>query len=156
VTVCFPGIRVQPSWEKNGEGKEPYYNYSFDEDKYTGQRRSGAKVCWRRQGMSLSRSRHLRKTRRTQGCQIFLDTIYQNVPNYHNITKWPKKFQVTIKYTNIFHCKALQNLPKLGFLVWKYMYHLATLDGRRTYENFGPKGTNTEWKRMLSGGRPEL
>jgi hypothetical protein len=28
-------------------------------------------------------------------------------------------FQMVIKYTNIFHSKALQNLPKLGFLVWK-------------------------------------
>jgi hypothetical protein len=27
---------------------------------------------------------------------------------------------MTLKYTNIFHFKALQNLPKLGFLVWKY------------------------------------
>jgi hypothetical protein len=27
--------------------------------------------------------------------------------------------QVSIKYTSIFHCKALQNLPKFGFLVWK-------------------------------------
>jgi hypothetical protein len=27
--------------------------------------------------------------------------------------------QVSIKYTNIFHCKTLQNLPKLEFLVWK-------------------------------------
>jgi hypothetical protein len=26
---------------------------------------------------------------------------------------------VTIKCTSIFHSKALQNLPKLGFLVWK-------------------------------------
>jgi hypothetical protein len=26
---------------------------------------------------------------------------------------------MTIKYTNIFHSKALQNLPKLGVLVWK-------------------------------------
>jgi hypothetical protein len=25
--------------------------------------------------------------------------------------------QVSIKCTNIFHCKTLQNLPKLGFLV---------------------------------------
>jgi hypothetical protein len=24
-----------------------------------------------------------------------------------------------MKYTKIFHCKTLQNLPKLGFLVWK-------------------------------------
>jgi hypothetical protein len=27
--------------------------------------------------------------------------------------------QVAINYTNIFHCKTLQNLPKFGFLVWK-------------------------------------
>jgi hypothetical protein len=26
---------------------------------------------------------------------------------------------VSIKYTNIFHCKTLQNFPKFGFLVWK-------------------------------------
>jgi hypothetical protein len=31
-----------------------------------------------------------------------------------------------IKYTNIFHCKSLQNLPKLGFLGLK-IYHLATV-----------------------------
>jgi hypothetical protein len=48
----------------------------------------------------------------------------ENIPNYYNITKWPlnipngrKIFQMTIKYTNIFHSKALQDLPKLGFLV---------------------------------------
>jgi hypothetical protein len=27
---------------------------------------------------------------------------------------------MAIKYTNIFHRKSFQNLPKLGFLVWKY------------------------------------
>jgi hypothetical protein len=27
--------------------------------------------------------------------------------------------QVSIKYTIIFHCKTLQNLPKFEFLVWK-------------------------------------
>jgi hypothetical protein len=26
---------------------------------------------------------------------------------------------MAIKYPNIYHSKALQNLPKLGFLVWK-------------------------------------
>jgi hypothetical protein len=36
-----------------------------------------------------------------------------NIPNDHTI------FQMTIQYTSIFHSKALQNLPKLGFLVWK-------------------------------------
>jgi hypothetical protein len=28
-------------------------------------------------------------------------------------------FQMVIRHTNTFHSKALQNLPKLGFLVWK-------------------------------------
>jgi hypothetical protein len=28
-------------------------------------------------------------------------------------------FQMAIKYINIFQSEALQNLPKLGFLVWK-------------------------------------
>jgi hypothetical protein len=65
-----------------------------------------------------------------QGCQIFLDTIYQNVGKY---TKLLQNYQITIKckkcpwhipnghkkYTNIFHSKALQNLPKFGFLVGK-------------------------------------
>jgi hypothetical protein len=27
---------------------------------------------------------------------------------------------MTLKYTNILHSKALQNLPRLGFLVLKY------------------------------------
>jgi hypothetical protein len=35
------------------------------------------------------------------------------MPNGH------KRFQVVIKYNNIFYSKALQNLPKLGFLVRK-------------------------------------
>jgi hypothetical protein len=55
-----------------------------------------------------------------RGCQIFLGTttkmggkyikLPQNVPNGFKIYK-------TIKYTNIFHYKTLQNLPKIGFLV---------------------------------------
>jgi hypothetical protein len=28
--------------------------------------------------------------------------------------------QKGIKYTDIFNSKALQNLPQVGFLVWKY------------------------------------
>jgi hypothetical protein len=48
----------------------------------------------------------------------------QNTPNGRKID------QMAIKYTNISHRKALQNLPKVGFLVSKYMYHLATLEGK--------------------------
>jgi hypothetical protein len=36
---------------------------------------------------------------------------------------------MTITYTNSFNSKVLQNVPKLGFLVLKYRYHLATIDG---------------------------
>jgi hypothetical protein len=35
----------------------------------------------------------------------------QNIPNGCKID------QMAINYTNIFHCKALQNLPKVGFSV---------------------------------------
>jgi hypothetical protein len=65
-----------------------------------------------------------------QGCQIFLGTIFKHWRKY---TKWPqiisngcKIDQMSIIYSNIFHCKALQNLPKCRFLVSK-VYHLATL-----------------------------
>jgi hypothetical protein len=72
-----------------------------------------------------------------QGCQIFLGTVYvpirekytKSVQNGHKNTKWPQKYQMAtkipngrevdqtaLKYTNIFHCKTLQNLPKLIFL----------------------------------------
>jgi hypothetical protein len=38
-------------------------------------------------------------------------------------------YQIKIKciYVGIVHCKTIQNLPKLEFLVRKYVYHLATL-----------------------------
>jgi hypothetical protein len=35
-------------------------------------------------------------------------------------------FQMTLKHTNVFHSKALQILPKVGFFCLK-IYHLATL-----------------------------
>jgi hypothetical protein len=40
--------------------------------------------------------------------------VATKIPNRH------KTDQTAIKYTNIFHCKTLQNLPKFGFSVWKY------------------------------------
>jgi hypothetical protein len=45
----------------------------------------------------------------------------------YTYTKWPQNvpngltiFQMAIKYTNIFHSKALQCKPKSVFFVWKY------------------------------------
>jgi hypothetical protein len=47
--------------------------------------------------------------------------VYQITTNYTkcplNKTKDRKMDQVEIKYTGIFRCKTLQNLPKFGFLV---------------------------------------
>jgi hypothetical protein len=72
-----------------------------------------------------------RKTEDDQGCQIFLDAMYQKqgkmfqittkLPNGHTIYQMIViyLFQMTIKYKNIFYSKALQNFPRLGFLVWK-------------------------------------
>jgi hypothetical protein len=37
-----------------------------------------------------------------------------------NIPLGIKIDRMSSKYTNIIHCKAVQNLRKLGFLVWKY------------------------------------
>jgi hypothetical protein len=42
--------------------------------------------------------------------------MYQMVINIPNVCKI---FQTVIKYINNFRSKALQNFPKLGFLVWK-------------------------------------
>jgi hypothetical protein len=57
---------------------------------------------------------------------------HKNMPNDHNIyhTDIGKIFQMIMKYTNIFHSKALQNLPNLGFRGVK-IYHLAALALRR-------------------------
>jgi hypothetical protein len=56
-----------------------------------------------------------------QGYQIFL---YQMTLKHNkwsqNIPTDPTVHRTAIKYTNFFHCKTLQNLPNLGFLVWKY------------------------------------
>jgi hypothetical protein len=45
-----------------------------------------------------------------------------NIPNGHklHIPNSRKIDQKARLYTNIFNCKTLQNLPKSGFLVWKY------------------------------------
>jgi hypothetical protein len=69
-----------------------------------------------------------------QGCQIFLGTIYQKWGKYTSkYTKWPlyisngrKKdaHKISIKNTNIFHRRTLQNVFKiLGLKI----NHLATL-----------------------------
>jgi hypothetical protein len=63
--------------------------------------------------------------------------MVKRTKTWKKYTKWPlnfpyghKIYQMDVKYykyTNIFYSKALQNIPKLVFLLWKYVYHLATL-----------------------------
>jgi hypothetical protein len=54
----------------------------------------------------------------------------QKIPNDHkSIPNGSKIEEMSIKFTNIFYCKTLQNLPKLAFWVWKNTYRLATLIG---------------------------
>jgi hypothetical protein len=36
---------------------------------------------------------------------------------------------MAIKCSNIVHCKTFQNLPKFGFLVWKYTIWQPCLSG---------------------------
>jgi hypothetical protein len=68
-----------------------------------------------------------------QGCQIFLGTTYRNgkiIPNDHIIHQITVKYTKWHMYTHIFHCKTLQNLPKLGFWVWKNTIWQPCSDGR--------------------------
>jgi hypothetical protein len=67
----------------------------------------------------------------------------EKLPNNHKYSKWPKSipngckmFQLIIKYTGIFHCKALQNISALGFLVKKTP---SGNPGCRKQEFFGSK-----------------
>jgi hypothetical protein len=42
-----------------------------------------------------------------------------NLPKGEKYTKLSQNYQIAIKYTNIFYSKALQNVPKWWFWVWK-------------------------------------
>jgi hypothetical protein len=76
-----------------------------------------------------------------QGCQIFRGTTYPNGKNMYQITinyaKWPQNVPNARKidqnrptYSNIFHCKILQNFPQIEIFGLK-IYHVATLFYRR-------------------------
>jgi hypothetical protein len=72
-----------------------------------------------------------------QGCQIFLGKTYQKTTKYtkcpQNISIGRKIDRMSINYTNI---KTLQNLPKLGFLVWKLPYLATLIDSWLTCQAF--------------------
>jgi hypothetical protein len=63
-----------------------------------------------------------------QGCQIFHTKRPKIIPNGN------KRFQMGIKYTNIHHSKALQNLPKFGIFGLK-TNHLATLPTTANFQS---------------------
>jgi hypothetical protein len=98
-----------------------------------------------------------------QGCQIFLGTRYQNCQkctklpqNYQiavNIPNGCKIYQMAINFTNNFHSKALQNIPK--FEVLMKINHLATLARTNRFtvkkkKNIFGFRTHLERKRKLS------
>jgi hypothetical protein len=80
-----------------------------------------------------------------QGCQIFLGP---NIPKRKKYAKWPKTipkghklyqmavkvFQMVIKYTNIFHSKALRIFTKFGIFGLK-TNHLSRLQLRNRTVN---------------------
>jgi hypothetical protein len=81
--------------------------------------------------------------------------IRKNVPNDHKmyqigceicriagkLTEWPQ---------NIFHCKTLQNRPKLGFLVSKH--HLATLIVTKNDPSAKCQQRKPYWKAVAGSG----
>jgi hypothetical protein len=87
------------------------------------------------------------KTRSARFFSVKHTKTGKNIPNHNTLYQMPIKiaigrkiFQITIEYTNVFHSKALRNVPKFGFLVRKYMRHLAipdfedAIDGSRKCE----------------------
>jgi hypothetical protein len=54
------------------------------------------------------------------------ENVYQttkNIPIGHEVDQIAVKYsKMTLKYTNIFHSKGLQTIPKFGFLVCNYTF----------------------------------
>jgi hypothetical protein len=53
-----------------------------------------------------------------RGKDTILPINYQRALNIQSAVLYV--FQMAIKYTNLYQFRALRNLPKLGYLVWKY------------------------------------
>jgi hypothetical protein len=84
---------------------------------------------------NLSRAHRSTTVASRQGCQSFIDTKYtktgENIlSNGHKMHPFAiiHIFQIAKEYNNLFHSKALQNLPKLGLHIFCFeISHLATL-----------------------------
>jgi hypothetical protein len=78
-------------------------------------------IFYTKHGVTLSRSRRSALTKAFFLAHYIYQNwqIYTKLPQHYqmikNIPNSRKIFQMTIKYTNVFHFKAPQNLPKLGF-----------------------------------------
>jgi hypothetical protein len=58
--------------------------------------------------------------------------------------------QVSIKYTHIFYCKTLQNLPKLEFLVWKQTIWQPWRDCQIIFHAFPFPFRYKQWQQYLT------
>jgi hypothetical protein len=58
---------------------------------------------------------------------------------------------VSIKYTIIFHCKTLQNLPKIGFLVWKQTIWQPWISPRKDEKGHSQKDTFSQGYEIFLG-----
>jgi hypothetical protein len=66
----------------------------------------------------------------------------QNIPNGHKTFPMTVKLdQMVIKHAKIFHCKTLQNLPKLVFVVWKQTIW-QPCSARKNDDKKGTEGSN--------------
>jgi hypothetical protein len=77
----------------------------------------------------MARVETLISTVPTRAARFFLDQTYQNgkiIKRPYIISNGHTLYQTALNYTNIFHSKALQNIPKSGFLSLKINL-LATL-----------------------------
>jgi hypothetical protein len=63
-------------------------------------------------------------------------------------------YQMVTKYTNIFRCKTLQNLPKLVFLVWKYSIWHSWLGPDHFPILFGPSDSRLSLAPTIFSRRP--
>jgi hypothetical protein len=86
---------------------------------------AAAKISFFRNPIKPSFSSSDKKWVTTLGSRVarFFLTRYTKTGEIYQIaTKLPNgrnKFRMAIEYSNLFHSEASQNLPKLGFLVWK-------------------------------------
>jgi hypothetical protein len=72
-----------------------------------------------------------------------------NLPHFHKIYRNRNLFQMT-RISQLFHFKALKNLPKFGFLFWKHTIWQPWMElMHRNHKPRSRKGIFLLWKRQL-------